>query len=228
MAKDPLYQTVVNQIVSMLDSGRYDIGDKLPNERQMATEFSVSRGVVRQAKRELEAQGRIENLLGQGTFVSAKSNALKAWLPDVGAIELTEARAVFEAEIAALAALIITDDIIEELESYIDIMSGKARSLLTPYQADEAFHCAIAKATKNDTIMIMMESLWTMRGGPTATNAIAQTVDDADFNERIEEHIHILEALKKRDAAGARRAMQIHCEQVKLQLSQSSTQEARA
>jgi len=228
MAKDPLYQTVVTQILSMIESGRYAVGDKLPNERHMAAEFNVSRGVVRQAKRELEAQGRIENLTGQGTFVSSISNTLKAWLPDVDAIELTEARSVFEAEIAALAALIITDDIIEELDSYIKIMSGNARSLLTPYQADEAFHYTIAKATKNDTIMMMMESLWNMRNSPTASNDTSQTAKDTHFNERIDEHISILDALKNRDPVGARQAMQLHCNQVKLQLSQDLAQQARA
>jgi len=217
MTKELLYQKVTNHILSMIDSGRYSVGDRLPDERQMASEFKVSRGVIRQAKRELQAQGRIETLHGKGTFVSTKQ--MKAWLPEIGAIELTEARAVFEAEITALAALQITDDTIEELDSYIDIMAGKSRSVMTPYQADKAFHHTIAKATNNDTIVIMMESLWDMRGEPQTHD---QTACDPDFNERIDEHIMILEALKKRDSAGARLAMQTHCEQVKLKFSQAS------
>ena len=220
MRKQLLYQKVAGQLSSLIDSGQYAVGDKLPDERQMASDFGVSRGVIRQAKRALQAQGRIENLLGHGTFVSAKS--LKAWLPSIGEIELTEARAVFEAEIAALAALQITEDVIAELESYLDIMSGTERSLLTPEEADKAFHYAIAKATKNDTIMMMMESLWDMRLEPARSHGNHQSICDPDFNERINEHRAILDSLKKRDSNGARRAMRTHCEQVKLKLSRDS------
>jgi len=104
MAKERLYQKIASQISALIESGHYSVGDKLPDERQMVSDFGVSRGVVRQAKRELQARGQIETLPGAGTFVSAKS--LKAWFPKVNAIELTEAREVFEAEVAALAAVL--------------------------------------------------------------------------------------------------------------------------
>jgi len=114
--------------LELIDSGVFPPGSRLPGERDLAKKFGVSRVSIREAEIALQAQGRLDIRVGSGAYVLDGSDMPKAGLPKVGPFELTEARALFEAEAAALAAPIITDETIAELEGYIDIMSGKVKS----------------------------------------------------------------------------------------------------
>jgi len=209
------YQEVSDRILFLIESGIYPAGSRLPNERKMAEEFNVSRAILRNAIAILRSQGRIETKQGSGTYVLPSNRRKITGLPYVGELELTEARLAFESESAALAAMNITDDVFDELQRYIDIMSGKTRSQLTPDQADKAFHLAIAKATNNDAIELFVTSLWNMRENPTDFRKKRGTIYDDGFDDRIAEHQAILEALKNRNSLNARLAMRTHCTQVR-------------
>jgi GntR family transcriptional regulator len=64
----PLHFAVKTRLVELLD--RLGEGAALPPERTLATEFGVSRWTMRQAIRELVADGRLRARQGQGTFVA--------------------------------------------------------------------------------------------------------------------------------------------------------------
>lgn len=206
---------VVDQIQTMIDSGVYRVGGRLPNEREMVETFGVSRPVIRHAKAVLQAEGQIENIQGKGTFVLPKTDEIKVKLPFVSEVELTEARMVLESETAAMAVLNISDETIEKLERYIDIMSGKTWDRMTPDQADRAFHITIAESTNNAAVTVCVESLWDMRTFPKTPTKNSKKDHDPEFKKRIAEHRAILDALKERDSVGARLAMRNHCEKVK-------------
>lgn len=210
MAEKRLYHTVANQILELIDSGIFLPGSRLPGERDLAEKFGVSRVVVREAEIALQVQGRLDIKVGSGAYVLDGSKGAVNGLPRVGPFELTEARALFEAESAALAASIITGEAIRELEHYIGIMSGKIRSDMTPDEADAAFHNAIARATNNHAIMFVVDSMWRMRTEAAQIQTVYREVCDKDSTYREEEHQAILDALKKRDSAGARLAMRAH------------------
>ena len=163
MAEKRLYHTVANQILELIDSGVFPPGSRLPGERDLAEKFGVSRVAVREAEISLQAQGRLEIKVGSGAYVLDGNNSTFNGLPKVGPFELTEARALFEAEAAALAAPIITDESIQELEMYIEIMSGKITHEMTADEADAAFHNAIARSTNNHAITFVIDSMWQMR-----------------------------------------------------------------
>ncbi len=210
MTEKRLYHRVANQILELIDSGIFPPGSRLPGERDLAEKFGVSRVAVREAEISLQAQGRLEIKVGSGAYVLDGSNANLKGLPKVGPFELTEARALFEAEAAALAAPIITDEVIEELESYIAIMSGKVKADMTPDEADAAFHNAIARSTNNHAIMFVIDSMWQMRTEASQLQRVYRNVCDKDSSHREDEHMAILEALRKKDSSGARQAMRAH------------------
>ncbi|TDO45000.1 GntR family transcriptional regulator [Kribbella sp. VKM Ac-2527] len=64
----PLHYAVKTRLVELLD--RLGEGAALPPERALAAEFGVSRWTMRQAIRELVADGRLRARQGQGTFVA--------------------------------------------------------------------------------------------------------------------------------------------------------------
>ena len=226
MGEKRLYHTVANEILELIDSGVFPPGSRLPGERALAEKFSVSRVAVREAEIALQAQGRLEIKVGSGAYVLDGTHRQKNGLPKVGPFELTEARALFEAESAALAAPIITDEIIEELEGYIAVMSGKTVGELTPDAADEAFHTTIARATNNHAIMFVIDSMWKMRTEAAQLQKVYKTVCDRDTSHREDEHQAILDALKARDSGAARRAMRAHFTRMIEALLEASEQEA--
>jgi len=210
MAEQRLYHKVANQLLELIDSGVFPPGSRLPGERALAEKFGVSRVSIREAEIALQAQGRIEIKVGSGAYVLDGSEYKAHGLPKVGPFELTEARALFEAESAALAAPIITDEAIVELERLIGIMTGKQPSEMTPDEADEAFHLTIARATNNQAIIFVIGSMWEMRNQATQLQKVYKAVCDKDPSHRRDEHQEILAALKNRDSSAARKAMRAH------------------
>jgi len=210
MAEQRLYHKVANQILELIDSGVFPPGSRLPGERDLATKFGVSRVAIREAEIALQAQGRLEIKVGSGAYVLDGSQYTAHGLPKVGPFELTEARALFEAESAALAAPIITDEAIAELERLIEIMIGKKASDMTADEADEAFHLTIAKATNNQAIIYVVGSMWNMRKEAAELQKVYRSVCSKDSTHREDEHKDILNALKNRDSSAARTAMRSH------------------
>lgn len=226
MAEKRLYHMVSNQILELIDSGVFPPGSRLPGERDLAEKFGVSRVSVREAEIALQAQGRLEIKVGSGAYVLDASDMPIGGLPKVGPFELTEARALFEAESAALAAPIITDEIIAELEGYIAIMSGKTNGGMSADEADEAFHLTIARATNNHAIMFVVDSMWKMRTEAAQLQKVYRNVCDKDTSHREDEHEAILIALKNRDSGAARAAMRAHFTRMIEALLEASEEEA--
>jgi DNA-binding FadR family transcriptional regulator len=55
--QERLYQDLARRLMDELVSGRYDVGDRLPAERELSAQFNVSRPTVREAVIALEVQG---------------------------------------------------------------------------------------------------------------------------------------------------------------------------
>ena len=92
-----LYQRIAEEIAAAIVAGRYPLGTRLPGERDLAEEFSVSRPTIREAMIALEIRGLIEARQGSGLYVThAPAAAERAPELDVGAFELVEARTLCE------------------------------------------------------------------------------------------------------------------------------------
>ncbi len=66
------YATLSNQLTKRIGTGEYPVGDYLPSEKQLASEFGVSRPTVRRALEYVEALGLISRRRGDGTKVLAR------------------------------------------------------------------------------------------------------------------------------------------------------------
>lgn len=211
MSDNRLYHKVANQILELIDSGAFPPGSRLPAERDLAEKFQVSRVSVREAAIALQAQGRLDIRPGSGAYVQDGSKLLGRGMPKAGPFELTEARSLFEAEAAALAAPMMTHEILAELESYIDAMSDDDNALnITHEEADRLFHLTIAQATNNSAIIYTIESLWRMRSEAAKLQTVYKNVCEKGADNREKEHQDILDALRSRDSEAARKAMRAH------------------
>ena len=69
---EPMYIKIHNQIKRDIEQHVYNVGDRIPAERQLAIKFGVSRMTLRQAIKTLEEEGILERRLGSGTYVSSR------------------------------------------------------------------------------------------------------------------------------------------------------------
>jgi len=227
VADQRLYHKVANQLLELIDSCVFPPGSRLPGERDLAEKFGVSRVSIREAEISLQAQGRIDIRVGSGAYVLDGSGLMGQGVPKVGPFELTEARALFESETAALAAPIITDEALTELERYVDIIAGTVKGGdISHEEADRLFHLTIAKATNNAAIIFTIETMWKMRADALEIQRVYSALSDNDADYRENEHRAILDALKLRDSAGARAAMRAHFTRMIEALLAASEEEA--
>ena len=210
-----LYKTVADKLLSVIDAGTYQLGARLPAERELAAEYGVSRPTMREAMIALEIAGRVEVRKGSGVYVIDRPvDTTKSLDMDVGPFELTEARMLIEGEAAGLAANLISDEEIEELSKTLTKMQEENNNAKGEEVADKAFHMIIAQATRNSAIESIIEDLWNLREQSELTKTMYETVRTVGVKPRIHEHVAIYEALKDRDPAAARLAMRTHLSRV--------------
>lgn len=213
MANDKrLYHSVSERIMQMITDGAFPPGSRLPGERELAERFDVSRVTVREAEIALQALGYLNIKTGSGVYVLDPADKETGSFPTVSPFELTEARLLFESEAAALAAGHIDDETLGKLDGMIARMSSKDPADDEDSQlADREFHQAIAVASGNAAVRYVVETLWKMRTKiPEIRDVHAAICAEEDAGDRGSEHADILKALKNRDPAAARDAMQDH------------------
>lgn len=70
--EEPMYIKIHNQIKRDIENHVYNVGDRIPAERQLSVKFGVSRMTLRQAIKTLEEEGILERRLGSGTYVASQ------------------------------------------------------------------------------------------------------------------------------------------------------------
>ncbi|MGO1238947.1 MAG: GntR family transcriptional regulator, partial [Hafnia alvei] len=144
-----LYQEVGNTLRELIAQGEYPIGERLPPERDIAEQFSVSRSVVREALIMLELEKLIDVRKGSGVYVVAlPQSQRRAAVTDLdentyGPFELLQARQLLESEIAAFAAVQATKADIMKMRKAIEQERQSLSSGTIDESADELFHCLL-------------------------------------------------------------------------------------
>jgi GntR family hexuronate regulon transcriptional repressor len=206
------YQQVAMAIERAVAEGHYQPGQRLASERDLAEEFGVSRPTVRRAVIALEMRGLLEARQGSGVYVR-QNGAVPAPAPkelDIGAFDHAEARLLFESEVAALAATLITDEELTYLETLVVEMNNQEATKEQSELADRQFHITIAQATRNSAIVRIVETTWDLR---YRSRLCMQMLERAREVRRLplnDEHQAIVESLRTRDPKAARAAMQAH------------------
>ncbi|WP_336973956.1 FadR/GntR family transcriptional regulator [Sphingobium aromaticiconvertens] len=207
---DRLFQGIADQIVALIAEGVFPPGSRLPGERELAERFNVSRVTIREAEIALQAVGMIRIKTGSGVYVSENAGKEEEKLPPVSAFELTEARSLFESEAAALAAPVISDETLAQLDELLDAMAKDDGDDEQSTQVDRDFHMAIASASGNAAITHVIRTLWRLRTELPEVRNTHASVCKHDGMTRRQEHATIVDALRRRDPQGARLAMRQH------------------
>ncbi len=208
---DRLFQSIAEQITNLIRDGEFAPGTRLPGERELAERFGVSRVTIREAEIALQAVGIIRIKTGSGVYVSETAIVDAARLPAVSAFEVTEARALFESEAAALAAPIMSDEDLAKLEALVAVMAEESDpESERASAADREFHLTIAAASGNRAIIHVIGELWRLRNELPEVRDTHEAVCQKDSSTRHDEHARVVEALRAHDPKAARLAMRQH------------------
>jgi len=206
-----LYQAVVRNILTLIDSGVYPPDSRLLPERELAEHFEVSRLTIREAIVALETLDRVRVKTGSGVYVKEPKKNARLNALDIGPFELTQARAVIEGEAAAIAASMITDEQLKELEGALALMTPETQADdASAEEADRRFHLIISQATNNSAILMTIQNLWEIRETSSQVKKAYEGVCKQGGEDRMLEHKAIYDALKSGDSDAARKAMHLH------------------
>jgi GntR family transcriptional repressor for pyruvate dehydrogenase complex len=205
-------------------------GDRLPSERELGEQFGVSRTVIREAVRALAAKGLIEARSGSGLRVaavdaSAVSESMSLYLRGgtVDYPKVHEVRRLLEVEIAGLAAERATDTALKRMRKLCEQMEAALEDVERAARLDLAFHRAIATATSNELYLLLLDSI-----GEALLEIRRNNLQTGAAPETVRAHRQIVDRIAAKDAAGARRAMAEHLDQVEEHWRKASSREGAA
>jgi DNA-binding GntR family transcriptional regulator len=194
----PQGQTAYRRLLEEIRSGALSPGARL-RETDLADRLGISRTPVREAIRQLEADGLVTHMPRQGATIRAL---------DYGeVIELYEMRAVLEGTAARLAARAASAIELEELAALNDELAAAPPGPLAR-ELNRQFHRTLLDAARNrflvKSMSVLQKTLLIL--GPS-TLAEAERAADA-----VEEHAAILRGLEARDGPAAEMVMRGHIE----------------
>jgi len=216
-----LYLQLADKLAYRINQQEFSPGSRLPAERDLAQFYDVSRQTLREALIALEVSGLVEIRPGSGVYVqkaAEKTGGLKRSIVlenAPGPLEIMEARLMLEGDAAALAAERISNEELLKLKAYLQQMT-----LLVTQQSPDAeifdgkFHQLIASATRNSALQSMIEWLWQLRESSELSRLFAEKIQRQVAGPNIAAHEKIFQAISRRDAAGAKAAMQAHISEV--------------
>jgi DNA-binding FadR family transcriptional regulator len=210
-----LYRQIAEQLSTLIASGEYPPGARLPAERDLAAAMGVSRASVREAIISLEVAGLIEVRVGTGIFVVRQPARGVSVGADAGPgpFELLAARSLVEGEIAALAARDAKRADIDALDAAIETMEANVDDFAIREETDKAFHLALASATRNGALELVVDGLWGQRAELWGRMQYHYHTPELALTT-IRDHRAIAKAVAAHDPAAARAAMHRHLARV--------------
>jgi GntR family transcriptional repressor for pyruvate dehydrogenase complex len=163
---EPAYRKVAAALLERITNRSINAGDRLPPEMELARQFGVHRGTVREALRELETNGVLKRERGsklmmvtrpaRDTVAAGVSRALA--LHDVSYHDVWEALTALEPPIAAAAARSRDARDLARLDNIVARLDEEPDTDATVALAAEFFR-AVGEATHNGVFMLAHEPL---------------------------------------------------------------------
>ncbi len=200
----PLYNSLLGKLQRDILTGKLKPGQKL-TEQNLCKTYGVSRTPVREALRQLETDGLVENILNRGAFVIG--------MTDQDYEDMFELRKAYEIQAVKWAIERITDEEMDKLEETFEFMEfytlrDDIEKMLT---INNGFHQVIYEASHNRMLQKMLSSYQNF----LKYKGMDSVYDDNYLTTVLEEHRAIFKAFKDRDVKAGALAMEIHINRAK-------------
>jgi DNA-binding FadR family transcriptional regulator len=214
------YQRVVQQIEEAILGGKFAAGDHLPSERDLVTQFGVSRATVREALRVLESAGLISSRPGDpnGSKVLALTTANLSRSMNIIArrerlelVDLLQFRMFIEGSVCELAACVRTEEQLEAIRAALVRMEAAMEEGSEAFsEADLAFHMSVAAATDNPLLQACDEVILGLVRSMVLDKLADAPDTGAQMAESLVRHEMVLAAIETGDAARAAHLARLH------------------
>ena len=209
--KKLLGSQVEDELMNYILSTPIEIGEKIPNEYELAQQFGVGRSTIRETVKSLATKGVLEVRRGSGTYVVSKSTIEEDPLglakledPYELVMDLFEVRLMLEPEIAAQASMCATKEEKQELRRLCEEVEQMYLSGRDHTGKDIEFHNCISRCSKNRVVEQLQGLI------QNAVVAFVNLTHRALMEETFATHRAITEAIEKGDPVGAKCAMIMH------------------
>ena len=210
VSRPRLYEQLVERLLDYIHSERLKVGDRLPAERELATQLGVSRASVSQALVALEVQGVIDVRHGDGAVildVPAERQILAALRARRNRLrEVIEAREALEVKLAALAAERRTPQDLEAIDDALGKMTGEVAQGDRGVTGDEHFHAAVTAAAHSGLLAGLMTEIAEL----IRESRIESLAQPGRPEESLRAHRKVADAIQGGDAQAAAAAMAAH------------------
>lgn len=218
LTSQTLSKRISRELLTSILRGEIASGQALPSEDDLASQFDVSRPVVREAVKELAVLGLVESRQGRSTRVTQQDDwnhfapELLTARSEVGAVddfllELLELRRLIETGAAGLAAAHASEDDIEKMTVQYKQMEASLHDLERFTDADIAFHAALLAATGNHLLTRLIEMIGpVLRFGRMIS--LERRADGPTDSQQ--GHRRVLDAVRGGKPEEAREAMRSH------------------
>lgn len=208
---------ILAEIKNRILKGKLKPGDKLPTEQELVDEFVVSRTVIREAIKMLEAVGLVKIIRGSGTYITL--NPTSSFIQTLTLAILykhSNKEQIYELrkfiEIGALESVIEKyekkdiyemEKSIENMKSLVGIDDSDFVNHVDAARFDLMFHRAYIEATHNPLLISLVDGMW-----ETLFFSIESSITKKkDLERTIKNHLAILKSIEKRDIGKSRQAI---------------------
>jgi DNA-binding FadR family transcriptional regulator len=207
-------------LLDQLHSGRWQVGERLPAEREWCEQHQISRSTVRKVLAELKDQGLIVQTVGSGTFVTDKAGRANVphkssglGTPDAvwqtSPAELMEARMALEPAIIEMVIGNATPADFEQMAQCCD--RAEAATSAQEFEVwDGLFHEAIARAAHNGFVARLFKLMNQARAQGEWGMLKKRSLTPERRLAYQSEHRALLQALKVRDPVHAKALATAH------------------
>jgi GntR family transcriptional repressor for pyruvate dehydrogenase complex len=213
IVKTSISDDIVDQIMSMIDKGDLQPGQRLPSERELCKNFGAGRSSLREALRCLCIVGVLTARVGEGTSVASNGGKFLGKLVEWRVIteqhdieDLMQVRIALESLAAARAARLGSEEDTANLQVLLTKMEAAVKDEKRFARLDLEFHIALATASENFLIFDLVSMI---------RSQLEKTISRVLHLPKavplsLKEHAAIIHAIKRRDPDGAAAAMQHH------------------
>jgi len=202
---------VVNSVRDAIQGGAYQVGDRLPNETELARQLGVGRSSVREGMRILAGYGLVEIRQGEGTFVADRQArqlfSLMGYQSDEESMgHLCQLRHVFETGCVGIVCdRGLSREQYQELSALVEQLRA-ADDVPSAVAADGAFHQKLFLYTQNPLLIQIYGMI-----AKLMDSLMAQLMSQEDvLRDARESHGEILDALRGGDRERSVAAMTKH------------------
>jgi DNA-binding FadR family transcriptional regulator len=226
---------LADQLFARILTEGYPLGTRLPPERQLAEEFSVSRNTVRQALDLLETHEVIARRAGSGSFVvyqgsqagkapaatggeSSFTTNLQEIAEITSPLELNVVRSIIEPELIRLAVINMSARDIAKLRDILSELEKVTTSAEDFSRWDLEFHLQLARGTHNPLLIAVSELIAHVRQHAHWARTKEKTLSPNRIRDYQRKHRAIYEAIEARDIESASEYMKLHMTEVQRDL----------